>query len=204
MPGKSAPVEAYVFHGAGGQKLAFAPEDVLHFKWWGTGNDLVAFSPMEPLRRTLMIEDAAQRLTAASYDNGARPSGVLVTDQQLKPDTAKRLQEQTASLHGGVDNAFKLAVLEGALDWKPMSHSLVDAQVVETRRLTREECAAAYDVPPPVVGILDRATFSNITEQHIMLYQDTFGPWLTMIEETLQTQLIDPEPLLAGRYSSST
>jgi hypothetical protein len=26
-----------------------------------------------------------------------------------------------------------------------------------------------------VVGILDRATFSNITEQHIMLYQDTSG-----------------------------
>ena len=71
--------------------------------------------------------------------------------------------------------------------------------MVETRRLTREECAAAYDVPPPVVGILDRATFSNITEQHIMLYQDTFGPWLTMIEETPQTQLIDPEPLLAGQ-----
>jgi len=200
VPGKTAPVEAYVFHNAAGRRLTFAPEDVLHFKWWGTGNDLVAFSPMEPLRRTLMIEDAAQRLTAASYDNGARPSGVLVTDQQLKPDTAKRLQEQTASLHGGVDNAFKLAVLEGGLDWKPMSHSLVDAQVVETRRLTREECAAAYDVPPPVVGILDRATFSNITEQHIMLYQDTFGPWLTMIEETLQTQLIDPEPLLAGQY----
>lgn len=33
-----------------------------------------------------------------------------------------------------------------------------------------------------------------------MLYQDTFGPWLTMIEETLQTQLIDPKPLLAGQY----
>jgi hypothetical protein len=51
-----------------------------------------------------------------------------------------------------------------------------------------------------VVGILDGATFSNITERHIMFYQDTFGPCLTMIGETLQTQLIDPEPLLAGQY----
>lgn len=61
--GKTAPVEAYVFHGSAGQRLTFAPEDVLHFKWWGTGNDPVAFSPMEQLRRTLMMEDAAQRLT---------------------------------------------------------------------------------------------------------------------------------------------
>ena len=37
-------------HGAPGQGLTFAPEDALHFKWWGTGNDLVAFSLMEPLR----------------------------------------------------------------------------------------------------------------------------------------------------------
>jgi hypothetical protein len=28
-----------------------------------------------------------------------------------------------------------------------------------------EEVCAAYDVPPPVVHILDHATFSNITEQ---------------------------------------
>ena len=49
---------------------------------------LVAFSPMEPVRRTLMIEDAAQRPAAASYDSGARPSVVLVTDQQLKPESA--------------------------------------------------------------------------------------------------------------------
>jgi HK97 family phage portal protein len=128
---------------------------VLHFKWWGTGNDLAAFSPMEPLRRTLMVEDAAQCLTA-SYENGARPSGVLVTDQQLKPDSTKRLQEQTASLYGGVDNAFKLAVQEGGLDWKPMSHSLVDAQVVDTRRLTRERRVAwrvrGSSGNPPWVG----------------------------------------------------
>jgi len=119
VPGRSAPVDAYVFHGAAGQRLAFAPEDVLHFKWWGTGNDLVAFSPMEPLRRTLMIEDAAQRLTAASYDNGARPSGVLVTDQQLKPDTAKRLQEQTASLHGLEQSLLKVPPVKQQVVCRP-------------------------------------------------------------------------------------
>jgi phage portal protein BeeE len=41
-----------------------------------------------------------------------------------------------------------------------------------------------------MVGILDKASFSNITEQHKMLYQDTLGPWLTMIQDEIALQLI--------------
>jgi HK97 family phage portal protein len=86
-----------------------------------------------------------------------------------------------------------MLVLDGGLDWKPLGGSAVDAQMLETRTFTRDEVCAVYDIPPPMVGILDRATFSNIDEQHRMLYQDTLGPWLVNLESTLQTQLIDPE-----------
>lgn len=58
------------------------------------------------------------------------------------------------------------------------------------RKLSREEVAAAYYIPPPMIGILDHATFSNITEQHKMLYQDTLGPWLAMFAEEFALQLI--------------
>jgi HK97 family phage portal protein len=66
---------------------------------------------------------------------------------------------------------------------------------VEGRKLTREEVAAAYHIPPPMIGLLDHATFSNITEQHKMLYADTLGPILTMVQEEIELQLIpDFEP----------
>jgi HK97 family phage portal protein len=56
-------------------------------------------------------------------------------------------------------------------------------------------------MPPPMVGILDHATFSNITEQHKMLYQDTLGPWLSMIQDEIALQLIpDFEPVRPGRF----
>jgi phage portal protein BeeE len=56
--------------------------------------------------------------------------------------------------------------------------SAVDGELIELRKLNREEACAVYDMPPPMVQILDRATFSNIDEQHQMLYVDTLGPWL--------------------------
>ena len=48
---------------------------------------------------------------------------------------------------------------------------------------------AGYDVPPPVVHILDRATFSNITEQMRSMYRDTMGGILPEYEAAVETDL---------------
>jgi hypothetical protein len=50
------------------------------------------------------------------------------------------------------------------------------------------------------VGILDRATFSNVTELHKALYTDALGPRLTLIEEAFQTWLVDAEPSWDGLF----
>ncbi len=80
------------------------------------------------------------------------------------------------------------------MTFNPVAQTSEQLQYVEARKLTREEVAAAYFIPPPMVGLLDKATFSNITEQHKMLYQDTLGPWLTMIADELALQLIPDLP----------
>jgi hypothetical protein len=64
------------------------------------------------------------------------------------------------------------------------------SEFTEARKLTREEVAAAYHIPAPMVGILDHATFSNIREQHKELYADCLGPWTVMVEEELDRQLL--------------
>jgi hypothetical protein len=55
--------------------------------------------------------------------------------------------------------------------------------------LNREEVCAAYDVPPPVVHILDHATFSNITEQMRSMYRDTMAPVASDFEGVIETDL---------------
>lgn len=198
--GQGRPIEWYLFTSNRGQRMAFAPDQVVHFKWWGPGLDVVGAPPLEPLRRTLVVEDAAQRTQIASYEHGNRPSGAWSTDATLRKEQIELIRQQLDDTYGGVDNAFKMAVLTGGVKWSPMSHNLVDSEIIATRKLTREEVAAAYDMPPPAIEILDRATFSNVTEQAIQLYRDTYGPWLTMIEETIQSQLIDLEPRMRGQY----
>ena len=45
-----------------------------------------------------------------------------------------------------------------------------------------------------MIGILDHATYSNITELRRSFYVDTVAPYLTSIEDAEQVQLIQPEP----------
>jgi HK97 family phage portal protein len=56
---------------------AIPASDVVHFKNYTPDNLVRGLSPLEPLRQTLIAEDAARRAAAAMWANGARPSVAL-------------------------------------------------------------------------------------------------------------------------------
>jgi HK97 family phage portal protein len=174
---------------------------IIHFAYAGPRlASGLALSPMEPLRQTLAIEDAAQRLGVATFNNGARPSGVLSTEKEVSKEVLARLKDDIQRVHGGVDRSMKPAILTNGLKWQAMSWDFQQSAVVDFRKLTREEVCAVYDISPVIVGILDRATFSNIEELHLAYYQDSLGPWTNLIEETLDSHLIAGVPAYANNF----
>lgn len=193
--------DTYVWTSRTGDKYPFKREQIIHYRYWDFDDNGFGISMLEPLRNTLALEDAARRFGLAAFKNGARPSSVLRTDQTLKPQTADRLVAEMTAIHGGVDNAFKVAVLQQGLDWAPIPASdLEEAALVEHRKLNKEEVAAVFDLPQPTIGILDEANFASVEMFHTMLYQDSLGPWVVMIEETTQEELVYPTPAFSGQF----
>jgi HK97 family phage portal protein len=193
--GKDVPIDYYEYRGPAGRKVFF-PDDVVHFEWWspvGTKGT----SPLEPLRVTLSIEDAARRYSVASFANGIRPSGALVSPKPIPGPDREELKKEIRAVHENPDNAFRMLLLDAGLDWKQFGMSAVDGELINLRKINREEACAVYDMPPPMVQILDHATFSNIDEQHQMLYIDTLGPWIGNFTDTVGSQLIWGEPEFA-------
>jgi len=187
---------------------------VLHFRFWSPVSGSAAggwpwhrpgfgLSPLEPLRRTLAIESGAQQLGIAAFEHGGNMPGILTTSAKLADVEAavQRISHEWNRRHAGVKNAYRTPVLTDDLKWQATGATMRDAAVVEHRQLTREEVCAVFDVPPPIVGILDKATYSNISEQSRWLVQHTYNIWTTMIEETLKTQLLAGVPAFAGRYA---
>jgi hypothetical protein len=67
-------------------------------------------------------------------------------------------------------------MLPPGMHWKGIAHTAVEAELIEQRKLTREEVAACYDIPPPLIGILEYATLANVAEAHRMLYTTILAP----------------------------
>lgn len=186
-------------------KLRFKPEDVVHFHGYNPVDLRTGLSPIETLRRVLAEEYAAGMMREQTLRNGARASGYLTrpaTAPQWSDAARRRFRTGWRAQYQGWSGseAGGTPVLEDGMTFTPASHSAVDLQYVESRKLTREEVAAAYFIPPPMVGILDNATFSNISEQHKMLYQDTLGPWLQEIQQEIALQLLPDFPDVDGVY----
>jgi HK97 family phage portal protein len=145
---------------------------------------------------TLGIEDAAQRFQRALFGNAARPpSAITSTTDFLTLERPERqslmdqLRQDIADIYTGPENAGKPALLPPGLDWKPVGSSAQEAELIQQRQLTREEVAAVYQIPPPMIGILDHATYSNIEVMREMAYTMALGPPLVLIEQTLTSSL---------------
>lgn len=176
-----------------GETVRLDLDSVMHMAWDGGRGDL-GVSPLSPLARTVALEDASQRYQGASFENGVRYSSVYILppDVDMTESDKADLRSAIRAQQGGVDKAFQMALVSGGGDIKPLSHTAVEAALIDQRKLDREEIAAAYDIPPPLIGILDNATYSNISVQAKMLYGMVLGPWLGLIKETIETQLIAP------------
>lgn len=185
--------EAYRFTGSRGHR-DFSPDDVIHFRGYNADDARWGMSPIETLRRILAEDHHSGLMREQLNRNGARFAGWISrpSDAPQWSDTAARqfAADFQSAWSGSGSKAGGTPVLEDGMTYKAEGVTPKDLQYLEVRKLTREEVASAFHIPPPLIGILDHATFSNIRQQHEQLYQDTLGPWLQMIAEELALQLI--------------
>jgi HK97 family phage portal protein len=148
---------------------------------------------METLRRILAEEQAMGDYREGFWTNAARMGGIIERPREAPEWSAtarERFKAEFEALYSGASKSGATAILEEGMQWKQISFSAQESEYLGARKLTREECARAYHIPLPMVGILDNATFSKISEQHKNIYQDCMGPWLKMIEEEIELQLL--------------
>lgn len=167
--------------------------DLVHFRGYNPESPIQGLSPLETLRRVLAEEHAMGDYREYYWRNAARQNGVIErpADAPSWSEPARaRFKAEFEALYSGTVNSGKTAILEEGMTWKDTSFNAQESEYLDGRKLTREECARAFHIPLPLVGILDHATFSNIKEQHKHLYQDCLGPWLAMIEDEIELQLL--------------
>jgi HK97 family phage portal protein len=148
----------------------------------------VGLSPVAMARHSLGLGLAAQEYGEKWFRDGASPSSVLETDQDLQEDQVRKVQKQWIVSHGG---SRRPAVLSGGFKWRAITITPEESQFLQTRQHQAFEIAQMFGIPPHMLGIMDRTTSwgTGIEQQSIGFTTYTLRPWLTRVESALTNVL---------------
>lgn len=171
-----------------------APSRILHLKSFHPTNDHYGMSPLQAAARSVDIHNAASSWAKALLDNAARPSGAVVfkgADGQgrLTDLQYTRLREELESHHQGARNAGRPMLLEGGLDWKPMSLTPADMEFQKTKDSAARDIALAFGVPPMLLGLPGDNTYANYAEANRAFTRQTLLPLVGKTAARLGTWL---------------
>ena len=182
--------------------MAIAPDDMIHIKALGSYNSAWKWgkSPIRQHAETIGLGLAAQRYGSKFFESGGRATGLVTPKSQLNKDSWSMLKTAW--------NAAKLAfretggeiLLPAELDYKAMTIPPNEAQFIDSRKMTRSEVAGIFNIPSHMINDLDKATFSNISEQAIQFVRHTMMPWVVKWEQELNRKLFTQAERKAGYY----
>jgi len=201
VPGARGWAEAYDYSVGGRTRRIGRDADgwlpVLHLKLLNPADDHYGFPPLEAAAFAVDVHNASGAWNKALLDNAARPSGALVYGggQPLTEEQFQRLKVDLAAAHGGQENAGRPLLLEGGLDWKPMSMSPAEMDFISGKHAAAREIALAFGVPPQLLGIPGDSTYSNYKEANLAFWRGTVAPLAQRTARALTAWL---EPKFSG------
>jgi HK97 family phage portal protein len=175
-------------YGTTGRVRRLLADEVIHLRD-RSDDGLIGRSRLQRAAATIGNGLSLQEFSASLWRNSANPSGALQAENKISDASLARLKELFRQTFSGSNNAAKALVLDQGLKWQQISVSPEDAEVLQSRRFSAEEIARIYGVPPPLVGIWDRSTFTNSETAGRWFAQHCLVPWCTKIEAEFSRSL---------------
>lgn len=137
-------------------------------------------------------EQAASKL----YGNDMKPGFVTVIKEWLSQGQRKQMKDAIAdSIGGSTETGGKFRLIEGGMEFKQLTLSPEDAQLLETRTFSVEELCRWFGIPPSMVG--HGTAVSNWgtgrEQQNLGFLQYVLRPYLKRIEQGIVKHLLPVE-----------
>lgn len=135
------------------------------------------------------------------FKNGLSAKAVLSSKTPFKKEIKEKLKADLREFYSGSNNAGKMLVLEGDISVLPLSLSPSDIKLIENKSFTIGEIARFLNMPKHMLN-LDRGqgTYSNVTQERMMLLQQTLMPFTVAFEEALNQKLLTEDEQNNGYY----
>jgi len=138
------------------------------------------------------IAMAAQVFAGNFFGNGARPGGILSSDQTIRADKRKELSDHWNEVHGGAFNSSKLAVLGSGMKYQSITLNPKDALLLEVLDISVKDAARIWGIPLHLLQEHEKSTSwgSGIEHLGIGLVTYTLAPYVALLEQGISSSLI--------------
>lgn len=181
-----------------GENYTIFPDEMFHIRALGN-KGRKGVSPISLHAQLIKMGLDAQDYGANFFGSGGKPSGVVgIKGGNLNNDSMNNLKSTWRKAAAEADSNNRVIFLPADVTYSAISISPIDAQFIESSKMTRSEVAGIYNVPAYLIGDLDKANYSNITQQSISFVRNTLQPWITAIEMEMNMKVFSESELRSG------
>lgn len=191
----------YVYAYYGDDKtMSLSPDDVLHIKSLGpsikTGKSVI-----QTHAETIGLGLDARKFASGFFGGNARPAGILSVKTPLNSNAWENFKKMWQTAQEKLrSEENKTILLPAELDYKALTVSPVDTELLSMMKLNRSEIAGIFNVPAHMINDLEKATFSNISEQTIQFVRFSVMPWVVNWEQELNRKIFTEAERKAGYF----
>lgn len=155
--------------------------------------------PVYLARQIIGLSLATEKYAAKFFGNGARPLGILEYPAKMDDVALENLRRSWSEAHGG-ENVHKTGVLESGVKYIKIGSTPEEGQMLQSREFQRNEICSIFNVPPHMVGDLEKSARSNVEQGAIEFVLYCLGPWLEAYEQEFKRKLFPKRGRTANRY----
>jgi HK97 family phage portal protein len=164
------------------------PASIWHVRAFTTPGNVVGLSPIAHARQAIGLGMGAEKYAAKLFGDSAIPSGVITTDQDIKPDRAEAIKQRWEARHQG---RRSIAVLGNGARFQAVTIPPEQAQFLETTRANVATIARYYRVPPELIGGESGGslTYANVEQRALDFLTFCLRRWIVTMETALSALL---------------
>lgn len=190
VPSRKVYLSHYEYRAPGDGPIDIDPDDIVHVMLSDPANPFWGISPLRAMARLIDTEVDALNWWRWSIRNRAAKDGFIKYKRLLTPKEYDKIKRRLYEQVVGPWNARMPMILTGDADWVSTSQTAVEMDWIDTRKMTREEICMVYGPDPILVGIADKATYSNKKEARLSLWQDHLVGEIDTIKAIMDLQLL--------------
>ena len=148
-------------------------------------------SVIEASALTIDLDRKMKEWNSALIDNGAKPSLIFSSNEQMSDDTYNRWKSQFQDENTGAANAGKPLLIEGG-DAKPWMLTPSDLDFLGSRNFSRDEILSMWRVPAAVLGLIKDANRANMDAAFYIHTVVNVVPRVRQFVQQLNKSLVQP------------